>query len=206
MKRLLFITAIMCVGCNLFLNDWDKIYDAGIPDAGVVDCGILYPPFNGSVDISNGTTHNNTALYRCNDGYILSGAAERVCAAEGAWTEDPPNCLAMTVNIIETWYEGSATCAEEATLGFMGLGGRDQVDVMVNQIRPGEAGVESCGGHTPVVTLIGSDRIDIVFEGSSAVCYTACWDFDVTISIPDLPSGTYTVTVGNLTGEVDINH
>jgi hypothetical protein len=201
-RQMLFISALLCIGCNLFLNDWDKIYDAGIPDAGVVDCGILYPPFNGSVDISNGTTYNKTAFYRCNDGYILSGAAERLCAVDGAWTEAPPTCLSMSVNIIETWYEGSETCDEEATLGFMGLGGRDEVDIMVNQIRPGEAGVGSCSGHTPVVTLIGSDRIDIVFESGGAVCYTACWDFTVALSIPDLPEGTYTVTVGTLTGEV----
>jgi hypothetical protein len=161
----------------------------------------LYPPFNGSVDVSNGTTYNDTAFYRCNDGYILYGAHTRTCAADGAWTEAPPVCLEMTVSLSETWYDGNETCAPEATIGFAGLGGRDEVEISVNQIRPGEAGVGECTGHEPVVTLIGDDRIDIAFENSGAVCYTACWDFSIVLSIPDLPRKEYTVTVGTISGK-----
>ena len=56
------------------------------------DCGPLTPPANGDVDTSSGTTAGSVALYSCNEGFVLTGTADRVCGSDGRWRPDPPAC------------------------------------------------------------------------------------------------------------------
>ena len=58
----------------------------------VVDCGILQNPANGTVTVAE-TTFGSTASYSCSgSNYLLVGAAERTCQANGMWSESIPKC------------------------------------------------------------------------------------------------------------------
>ncbi len=64
-----------------------------------VDCGSLTDPENGQVDISSGTTFGSTATYSCNTGFILNGAANRVCGIDGNWGSIAPTCRKKLTNL-----------------------------------------------------------------------------------------------------------
>ena len=57
----------------------------------VVDCGDLDDPTNGQV-LLNGITFGSTATYTCDPGFILTGAMERICQANGNWSGNEPTC------------------------------------------------------------------------------------------------------------------
>ena len=59
----------------------------------VVDCGRLFDPEHGDVDISSGTVFNSIAMYSCDTGYMLDGVSTRVCVSEGIWIPEAPRCL-----------------------------------------------------------------------------------------------------------------
>jgi hypothetical protein len=42
------------------------------------------------------TDFNSVASYTCRNGFFLSGASERVCLADGFWSERPPRCVPTT--------------------------------------------------------------------------------------------------------------
>ena len=56
-----------------------------------VDCEGLPSPANGQVATST-TTLGSTAVYRCNNGYTLSGSAMRNCLADTTWSGTEPTC------------------------------------------------------------------------------------------------------------------
>ena len=58
----------------------------------VVDCRSLTAPANGQVDLTSGTTFNQTATYSCNTGYNLVGDSTRTCEATGQWSGSAPTC------------------------------------------------------------------------------------------------------------------
>ena len=64
----------------------DIYYDAA------VDCGVLSISF-GTVTTTPDTTFQSVAEYRCQLGYILEGFSNRVCEADGEWSEDDPECV-----------------------------------------------------------------------------------------------------------------
>ena len=58
----------------------------------VVDCGSLQDPENGMVTVTE-TTVGSTANYSCSgSNYLLVGAAERTCQADGMWSGSAPEC------------------------------------------------------------------------------------------------------------------
>lgn len=61
----------------------------------VVDCG--QPPAldNGGISVAQ-TAFNSTALYSCNNGYLLNGPIMRTCQDNGAWSGVNPTCERMS--------------------------------------------------------------------------------------------------------------
>ncbi|CAL1569417.1 unnamed protein product [Knipowitschia caucasica] len=57
----------------------------------VVSCGFLSPPTNG---MKNGTTYiqGSRILLRCEEGFDLQGATERVCRSDGHWSGEDTVC------------------------------------------------------------------------------------------------------------------
>ena len=68
----------------------------------VIDCGSLQNPENGMVTVTE-TTFGSTASYSCSgSNYLLVGAAERTCQADGMWSGSAPECgklLAMYLSL-----------------------------------------------------------------------------------------------------------
>ena len=56
------------------------------------DCGPLYRPPNGFVDVSNGTAYGSVAVYTCDIGYTLIGQEIRTCRLSGCWSNESPTC------------------------------------------------------------------------------------------------------------------
>ncbi len=56
-----------------------------------IDCGNLSNPANGRVEVFN-TTLGSPAVYSCNFGFELVGAAGRVCVETGEWSGVEPRC------------------------------------------------------------------------------------------------------------------
>ena len=69
----------------------------------VVDCGTLTDPVSGQVSHPTGTTFGQTAIYRCDTGYILLGdsSATRTCQANGVWSGNAPTCQGTSMWIVE---------------------------------------------------------------------------------------------------------
>ena len=57
----------------------------------VVTCSKLSRPANGEV-FWESTEFNSIASYSCDEGYVLNGASERVCLANGFWSDRQPLC------------------------------------------------------------------------------------------------------------------
>ena len=83
-----------------------------------VDCGGLPNPANGQV-MANTTTFGSNAMYRCNNGYTLSGSATRNCLADARWSGTEPTCSRkyMVYSILEehctyctTWFILVCSC------------------------------------------------------------------------------------------------
>ena len=56
-----------------------------------VECDTLEDPANGRVVLS-GTTVGSTADYSCDEGYVLTGGAQRVCQKSRTWSGVAPTC------------------------------------------------------------------------------------------------------------------
>lgn len=59
-----------------------------------VDCGMLDPPDDGSVDAAV-TTFESEATYSCDTGFTLAGEPTRTCQADGTWSGDAPICSSI---------------------------------------------------------------------------------------------------------------
>ena len=63
-----------------------------------IDCGPLPAPDDGSVSITS-TRVDATATYRCNNGFVLTGASIRTCLLSGQWSGQAPTCERQGNNI-----------------------------------------------------------------------------------------------------------
>jgi len=99
----------------------------------------------------------------------------------------------------EMWHEGSTVCSTPSLLAESPVRGRVVVSLL--QI-PADDVRGTCIGHTAAATLAGSD-ISIVLDGpTGSACWTACWDFEVTVT--GVPGGTYTVRFLGLSDDVSV--
>ena len=57
-----------------------------------VSCDPLTAPSNGRVNTSAGTSFGDKAVYSCDEGYMLTGTAERTCQANEQWSGSEPTC------------------------------------------------------------------------------------------------------------------
>lgn len=67
-----------------------------------VQCGSLPDPPNGRVFLT-GTVFRSTASYQCNPNYILIGVPQRTCQANGAWSEEEPECQRRSTQNTKEW-------------------------------------------------------------------------------------------------------
>ena len=93
----------------------------------VVDCGPPANPADGQVDISNGTVFGSTAIYICDEGYILSGAQNHTCEADGVWSLSIPSCQSECV-YISTCYSQQLLLISVLDCGFLTDPDNGQVD------------------------------------------------------------------------------
>ena len=57
-----------------------------------VTCVPLEHPADGLVEF-NGISVGSSAVYYCNDGFILEGTEALVCQEDGRWSDIPPTCV-----------------------------------------------------------------------------------------------------------------
>ena len=69
----------------------DSMWSGAAPTCMFVDCGALGPPVEGMVSTDR-TSFGGTATYTCNPGHTLTGAATRMCRANGTWSGRAPTC------------------------------------------------------------------------------------------------------------------
>ncbi|XP_072444221.1 sushi, von Willebrand factor type A, EGF and pentraxin domain-containing protein 1 isoform X6 [Chiloscyllium punctatum] len=69
----------------------DGLWSHTLPHCQARSCGIPGIPTNGTTE---GTefTFGEKVVYSCNKGYVLSGAAEISCLANGSWSHETPTC------------------------------------------------------------------------------------------------------------------
>ncbi len=73
-----------------------------------VDCGNLTNPVNGHVMLTD-TTFPSSAIYQCNQGFILHGVAQRNCEANGRWSNRASVCRSKKLQLEKlfcSWYHG----------------------------------------------------------------------------------------------------
>ncbi|XP_072114251.1 sushi, von Willebrand factor type A, EGF and pentraxin domain-containing protein 1 [Mobula birostris] len=62
-----------------------------VPHCRARSCGMPDNPANGTIEGSD-FTYGMKVVYSCNKGYVLSGAAEISCLANGSWSHETPTC------------------------------------------------------------------------------------------------------------------
>ena len=66
-------------------------------------CPDLVPPENGGVEFT--TSIGDTAVYMCDDGFILSGNSVRLCLPGGIWNGSDPVCNRKTLQLADVSVE-----------------------------------------------------------------------------------------------------
>ena len=61
----------------------------------VIDCGVLEPPANGAVNMSQGSLLGAMATYMCDPSHTLVGPDLRQCQENGMWSGETPICEGM---------------------------------------------------------------------------------------------------------------
>jgi sushi, von Willebrand factor type A, EGF and pentraxin domain-containing protein 1 len=62
------------------------------PTCAIRDCGALVAPSNGKVTMM-GSSYGASAVFACDAGYTLSGAATVTCQPDSTWSAAPPTCV-----------------------------------------------------------------------------------------------------------------
>jgi hypothetical protein len=68
------------------------------PQCTAVDCGNLYDPVNGKVDVIS-TTYLSRVNFTCRQGYDLNGASSAECLHNGTWSKQTPLCTSECICI-----------------------------------------------------------------------------------------------------------
>ena len=51
------------------------------------------------ISYTNSTKFNSSAVYSCNDDYVLKGETTRVCQADGEWSNSDSTCVGMCITL-----------------------------------------------------------------------------------------------------------
>ncbi|XP_053391178.1 CUB and sushi domain-containing protein 3-like [Mercenaria mercenaria] len=97
----------------------DKTWSGSQPFCLPKDCGLLAPPINGTIDITN-TTVGNTVTYSCGNGFILHGDNKRECLQSGFWNGINPTCEIADCGQLNIPFQGSVI-ASGSTYGKTGV-------------------------------------------------------------------------------------
>lgn len=81
----------MLVGVSSRVCSSSGAWSGAAPTCQPVDCGGLGSIAHGTVSVA-ATTFGSTAIYACDDGYVLSGSSMRVCGADRSWSGSVPSC------------------------------------------------------------------------------------------------------------------
>ena len=71
-----------------------------------VDCGHLFSPANGYVNLAGGTVFGDIAMYSCYTGYRLSGTSNRECLYTGSWSGNAPTCNRKSLELQSIMHVG----------------------------------------------------------------------------------------------------
>jgi len=70
-------------------------------------CPLPDSPRNGYVNVSEGVVAGNKIHYSCKEGYVLVGAASRICEDDSTWSNLEPTCHIRewgTMKIVQTTF------------------------------------------------------------------------------------------------------
>ncbi|XP_030064242.1 E-selectin isoform X2 [Microcaecilia unicolor] len=92
------------------------------PECEVIKCEPITANEEGSMSCTHPNsafTYNTSCDFTCNEGFMLTGAANLQCTAQGQWTSRTPMCQAVTCPALETPAEGRMDCTGElGTFGY----------------------------------------------------------------------------------------
>uniref|UniRef100_H2Y5C5 Sushi, von Willebrand factor type A, EGF and pentraxin domain-containing protein 1 n=1 Tax=Ciona savignyi TaxID=51511 RepID=H2Y5C5_CIOSA len=115
------ITEVVTFTCanGFILNGQSQITceDTGLwsddePTCDVVTCPIPVEPINGGVTpVQEQYPVNFVIWYTCDTGYTTADRKDAICRPDGTWSDDAPNCVAITCNRPDEISYGSLTTA-----------------------------------------------------------------------------------------------
>ncbi|XP_078687161.1 uncharacterized protein LOC144919463 isoform X16 [Branchiostoma floridae x Branchiostoma belcheri] len=84
----------------------DQTWSANVPTCTVVQCPLLTAPANGALSPAGVTAYNTVVRFTCVQGYVLTGAADVTCQADGTWSARP-TCRPVQCPILSAPDNGS---------------------------------------------------------------------------------------------------
>ena len=91
-------TGYTLVGTSTRTCQADTTWGGDVPVCNPISCGIPPSVTDGSY-VGNELTFDQTITYVCNDGFILAGARDSTCRANGQWSGQPPTCVRRECNV-----------------------------------------------------------------------------------------------------------
>nr|XP_004658861.2 E-selectin [Jaculus jaculus] len=99
-------------------GDWDNEK----PTCKAVTCDAIPQPQHGSVSCSHSAVgqfaFKTSCNFSCEDGFLLQGAAQVECTAQGQWTQQIPVCKAFQCEALSKPYRGYMKCLPGASGAF----------------------------------------------------------------------------------------
>ncbi|XP_077133175.1 L-selectin-like isoform X1 [Ranitomeya variabilis] len=105
---------------GFFLNGKDQsqclssgTWSSAKPNCTAVTCEVLSPPENGSFTCNHTWAENSfasTCEITCSEGWKLKGPKKTACSSKGQWTEEIPECEAVTCDTLNSPPHGSYIC------------------------------------------------------------------------------------------------
>ncbi|OXB84201.1 UNVERIFIED_CONTAM: hypothetical protein H355_007084, partial [Colinus virginianus] len=92
------------------MGTWSK----DTPQCKAVTCPVLRAPQHGELNCSHlhgNFTFGSTCDFSCQSGFELIGPDSRECTAMGTWTEDIPQCKAITCSLLSAPEHGELNCS-----------------------------------------------------------------------------------------------
>ena len=140
----------------------------------VIDCGSLQDPENGMVSVTE-TTFGSTASYSCSgSNYLLVGAAERTCQADGMWSGSAPICgkLQQYISLKSEFQCNYCVAFTYAVIDCGSLQDPENGMVSVTETTFGSTASYSCSGSNYL--LVGAAertcQADGMWSGSAPIC------------------------------------